>query len=78
MRAKQYVCTTCGYVGATQKITKGSIVWEIILWLCFFVPGFFYSVWRITTKYDGCPKCKNASMIPADSPVGQKIIAGNK
>jgi len=75
---KQFVCTTCGYVGSPKRITKGSILIEIALWLFFVVPGLIYSIWRLTTKYDACPKCKNASMIPADSPVGQKLVGKNK
>jgi hypothetical protein len=27
----------------------------------------------LATKYEGCPKCKSANMIPEDSPVGKKL-----
>ncbi len=76
--AKQYVCTNCGYTGAPKKITKGSILIEIILWLFLIVPGLIYSIWRLTTKYDACPKCKNPTMIPVDSPKGQKLVEEHK
>lgn len=76
--ANQFVCTTCGYVGSPKRITKGSILYEIILWLLFIVPGLIYTIWRLTTVYDACPKCKNASMIPVDTPIGQKLVRENK
>ena len=75
---RQFVCTTCGFIGSPKKIVKGSILIELVLWLAFLVPGLIYSIWRLTTKYDACPKCKNASMIPVDSPTGQKLIGENK
>lgn len=76
--AQQYVCTTCGYVGNIKIITKGSLLIEIVLWLFLIFPGLIYSIWRQTTKYNACPKCKNPSMIPSDSPKGQNIISENK
>lgn len=68
------VCTNCGYVGSPKKYTKGSLVWEIILWLLAIIPGIFYSVWRISTRYEGCPVCGAPHMIPEDSPVAQKML----
>ena len=78
MTKQQFVCTICGYIGSPKKVIKGSILIEIVLWLFLLVPGLIYSIWRLTTKCDVCPKCKNASMIPADSPTGQKLIGENK
>lgn len=78
MAKKEFICTTCGFIGSPKKIVKGSILIEIVLWLFLLIPGLIYSIWRLTTKYDACPKCKNASMIPADSPTGQKLISENK
>ncbi len=71
---KEFVCTKCGYSGKPKKVAKGSILVEIVLWCCLFVPGFCYSVWRMISKYNACPNCKGDSMIPADSPMGQKLI----
>lgn len=69
------VCTTCGYHGVPEKTTRGSFIMELILWLIFIVPGFIYSIWRVTTKEGVCPKCKNKTMIPTDTPIGQKLTA---
>ena len=74
----QFVCTTCGYIGFPNKVTKGSFLIELVLWLAFLIPGIIYSIWRLSSRYDACPKCKNASMIPVDSPMGQKLAEKNK
>ncbi len=69
------ICKECGYVGKSKKITKGSIFIEIILWLFFLIPGLIYSIWRLTTRCDSCPKCKHKTVIPIDSPIGEKLLA---
>ncbi len=74
----EVVCTACGYVGEPKTITKGSMGVEIILWLCFLVPGLIYSVWRLSSRYEGCPSCGGqASVIPRASPMGQKFLREN-
>lgn len=75
MFEKQSICTACGFVGKPKKITKGSILVEIILWLLFLIPGLIYSIWRLSTKYVACPNCKSQTMIPVDSPNGQRLLA---
>lgn len=73
--ASEQICPNCGFKGKSQKITKGSILIEIVLWLCMIIPGICYSLWRLTSKVLVCPKCKTAGMIDLDSPRGKKIIA---
>jgi hypothetical protein len=74
--ASDYVCTNCGYRGFPKKVVKGSFIIEVILWLAFFIPGLIYSIWRLTSKYNACPKCLQPTMIPTDTPIGQKLISG--
>lgn len=74
---KSIVCTNCGHQGQSKTITQGSFVMEIFLWLCFLAPGFIYSVWRLTSKFQGCPICQSRSVIPSDSPNAQKFINQN-
>lgn len=50
-------CTNCEYVGKPKVYTRGSLAVEILLWLFFLVPGLLYSIWRLATRYKGCPKC---------------------
>jgi hypothetical protein len=33
-----------------------------------------YTLWQASTEYNACPKCGNASMIPMDSPRGQRLL----
>lgn len=71
---KEKVCTTCGHVGKTKMITKGSILIELILWLAFLIPGLIYSVWRHTSRYEACASCKSDSIIPKSSPLAKKFL----
>lgn len=71
------VCTSCGYTGEPITITKGSIGIEIILWLCFLIPGLIYSVWRLSSRHDGCPNCGQTTLIPVNSPMAKKFIREN-
>lgn len=72
--ASNIVCTSCGYVGRPRVVTKGSILIEIILWLCWLIPGLIYSIWRHNTRYNACHSCQSATIIPASSPVGVKFV----
>jgi hypothetical protein len=74
----QGLCTSCGYVGETKTTTKGSIDTEIILWFCFLIPGLIYSIWRFRSRYEECPICDQATIIPADSPEALQIIRENR
>ncbi|MBI5597779.1 MAG: hypothetical protein HY928_16960 [Elusimicrobia bacterium] len=69
------VCAVCGYHGAPDRETPGSILIEVVLWCAFIIPGIIYSLWRLTNKKDVCAKCSSPALIPADSPRGRKIIA---
>ena len=75
---KELVCSTCGFIGTPKQHTKGSIAIEILLWVMLILPGLIYSIWRLTSRQDVCPKCRNATMIPTDTPVGQKLAAETK
>lgn len=78
MIKKEFVCTSCGYVGYPKKEKRGSILISIVLWIFFIVPGLIYSIWRFVSKYDVCPQCKSKNIIPADSPFGSKMIKEDK
>ncbi len=67
------ICTECGFTGKPKLQAKGSMAMEIVLWLLFLIPGFIYSMWRLTSKQKVCPKCQHPNMIPLDSPRGQKL-----
>jgi hypothetical protein len=53
---EDYICKNCGYIVQPITITPGSFWMELILWICFAIPGLTYSIWRLTARYKGCPK----------------------
>ena len=67
------ICTKCGSTGKTKSHTKGSILIELVLWLCFLVPGLIYSLWRLTTRRQVCAACGSHELAPVDSPIGRKL-----
>ncbi len=69
------ICKACGTNARTKTHTRGSIFIEIILWLCFIVPGLIYSFWRLGTRKQICSACKSPDLVPPASPVGRKIAA---
>jgi hypothetical protein len=71
--AKMMICANCGNVGKPKTKAKGSILIEVVLWLCFLVPGLLYSLWRLTTKSAVCGSCGAPNMVPSDSPRGKKL-----
>jgi len=71
------VCTNCGHVGETKTVTKGHFALEVVLWLCFLVPGIIYSIWRLTTRHEACPVCGNTNLLPQNAPMAQKFLREN-
>lgn len=68
------VCGSCGTRGTPKTVTKGSFLLELFLFLCFFIPGLLYAIWRSTTKHKACRTCGSPNLVPADSPIGREII----
>lgn len=75
--ADKMVCTACGNVGPAKTMTKGSFGLEVVLWLCFLLPGLIYSIWRLTTRHEGCAVCGNVQLLPSSSPMAQKFMREN-
>jgi len=69
------ICGRCGTVGAPRKETPGSIWIEVVLWLCFVVPGLVYSIWRLSRRHEVCRACGSAELLPLNSPLGRKAAA---
>jgi len=68
-----FICVDTGEVAKPKIDTKGSFLIELVLWLCFIVPGLIYSIWRHTTR---APAIKgNRNIVPLDSPRGRKLYA---
>lgn len=71
------VCKACGHVGAGQRVTRGNVLIELVLWLCFIIPGLIYSIWRVSSRYDACTACGSRELIPTSSPIGARLLADN-
>ena len=65
------LCSTCGHVGEPMRVTRGSFGIEVLLWLCFLVPGLIYSIWRLGSRHDGCAMCGATTLLPLNSPVAK-------
>lgn len=70
-------CVKCGAVAEPKTITKGSLAIEIVMWLLLIVPGVIYSVWRISSRHEGCRVCGGVDLVPINSPKGQEIAGGS-
>ena len=69
----QLICSSCGTKGSAKNETRGSIFIEIILWICFIIPGVIYSIWRLTTKAKVCRSCNSKELISVNSPRGKEL-----
>jgi hypothetical protein len=73
-----HICQHCGTPTWPKTFTRGSIVIELVLWLAMILPGLLYSLWRLTTKQKGCSHCRQiGSLVPINSPVGQRLLKEN-
>ncbi|HXK52976.1 hypothetical protein H6802_02905 [Candidatus Nomurabacteria bacterium] len=68
-----HICANCGFKGRPVKQTKGSFALELLLWIVFLIPGVAYTIWRMTTTQEVCPKCKTPNMLPLDTPKGREL-----
>jgi hypothetical protein len=72
---QQFICNACGQLGKPDEKLKGNFAIEFILWWFFIVPGIIYSYWRRNDKDKVCASCGNKTLIPANTPMGKKLLA---
>lgn len=70
----QMVCRNCGMLSLSNPKRPGSTFLEVVLWVCFLFPGILYSIWRSSQRKNRCAACGNADLVPAESPMGQKLV----
>jgi ssDNA-binding Zn-finger/Zn-ribbon topoisomerase 1 len=58
------VCSSCGYIGDSVDLAKGSRQKEVLLWCCLLLPGLLYTLWRQSSdgRYEACPKCESPKL----------------
>jgi hypothetical protein len=69
-----HICASCGSRSMPVRPNKGHGLIELILWLCFIIPGIIYSIWRRSGLSNRCGACGSGDVIPIDSPRGQKLL----
>lgn len=74
MTSRHYICRDCGFVGRGKLMKRGSPTIEKIMWWIFLIPGPFYSLWRILTKYRICNKCMGDDLVSIDSVEGKILF----
>lgn len=74
--AQPMFCPTCGTVAPPRRFTRGSFGVEVLCWLLFLLPGLLYSLWRLSSRYDGCSACGAPGLIPLSSPRAQQAMGG--
>lgn len=68
------ICEHCGTRGVPAIATRGSTGLELVLWLCFIVPGLIYSMWRLGSKQKVCPSCRQPGLILVNTPRGRQLV----
>lgn len=71
---KTPICPQCGTLGDTKTHTPGSILIELVLWICLIIPGLVYSIWRHSARKQVCRACGNAQLVPVGTPTGQRLL----
>ena len=66
------ICMDCGTIGEGKDMVKGNVLIEIILWLCFIIPGLIYTIWRGGGS-KVCSVCRG-KLVPLDTPRGQQLL----
>jgi hypothetical protein len=64
MSFNEMYCTSCNNQTTEPKI-RGLGWIEVILWLCYIIPGLIYSIWRRSGEPSVCPVCNKETLIPA-------------
>jgi len=59
--------------GESQGGLPGSGWIEVVLWLCYIVPGLIYSIWRRGKKNVTCSACASRDLIQVGTPVGAQL-----
>jgi DNA-directed RNA polymerase subunit RPC12/RpoP len=59
-------CNSCHNITRLPQM-KGNGWIELVLYLCYFIPGVIYSIWRRSGEPNVCPLCKAAGLIPASA-----------
>lgn len=68
------ICKQCGTVNEGGDALPGSGWIELLLWLCYIVPGAIYSIWRRTKKNGACTACGSRDIVQVGTPIGAQLL----
>lgn len=80
------ICAKCGTFDSAKRVTPGSFVAELALWIVALPLGFLfswfvlllpgaYSVFRaLSPTRRVCRSCGGEELVPVDTPIGQKLL----
>lgn len=62
MAQPQMICANCGLRGIPKSYTRGNTYIKVM-------------TWPLSTfaRYEGCPRCRAANMVPLNSPRGEEL-----
>jgi len=72
-QVSEMVCTRCGSRGGRRGL-RGNAGIELLLWCLFILPGLAYTMHRTSNRPWVCRTCGAEAMVPADSPIGKKVV----
>lgn len=72
-KTKDVICTRCYSEAKVRTVTPGSVWLELVLWLCFIVPGVIYSLIRLGRRHRACRVCGCREVVPADSAAAARL-----
>lgn len=73
-RIATHICTTCGTEAVGGYRRRGNGAAELLLWVCFIVPGIVYTAWRnLGPNVRICLTCGHETMVPLSTPVGRRM-----
>ncbi len=67
------ICKQCGTLNNNGDTLPGSGWIELVLWLCYIVPGIIYSIWRRTKRNAACVACSSRELVQVGTPVGAEL-----
>ena len=68
------ICKQCGTLNETGDALPGSGWIELILWLCYLIPGLIYSIWRRAKRNAACSACSSRELVQVGTPVGSRLL----
>jgi len=70
---KTHICPNCRSIVNPVRVTPGSTFLEVLLWLCFLLPGILYTAYCQANKRRVCPVCGAQNPVPLTTPAGQAL-----